>query len=218
VLTGVGGIALVGNALFRYTDFRSTITRTFHKGRGGIAWGDVLTPYVASLTTGKSDFEALRPWFSQAWVAKALRIDRVASPETLRQHLDNLADGHNDEALRRVRQASPDLILRSGASITPCSTGHVCLDGDTTPQDNGKTRKEGVSRTHMPDIFGFAPMFVFAGVEGCCLREEFRRGKQHGQNGATAVLRGAIQDLRSLGAHGPESAGDLPQPDGNAGV
>ena len=75
VLTGVGGIALVGNALFRYTDFRSTFTRTFHKGRGGIAWGDVLTPYVASLTTGKSDFEALRLWFGQTWVARALRID-----------------------------------------------------------------------------------------------------------------------------------------------
>ena len=94
MLTGVGGVALVGNTLFRYTDFRSTFTRNFHKGRGGIAWGDVLTSYVASLTTGKSDFEALRPWFGQTWVAKALRIDRVASPETLRQHLDNLADGH----------------------------------------------------------------------------------------------------------------------------
>ena len=87
--------------MFRYTDFRSAFTRTFHKGRGGIAWGDVLTPYVASLATGKSDFEALRPWFGQAWVAKALRIDRVASPETLRQHLDNLADGHLEEALVR---------------------------------------------------------------------------------------------------------------------
>ncbi len=48
VLTGVGGISLVGNALFRYTDFRSTFTRTFHRDRGGIAWGDVLTPYVVS--------------------------------------------------------------------------------------------------------------------------------------------------------------------------
>jgi hypothetical protein len=35
VLTGVGGIALVGNALFRYTDFRSIFTRAFHKGRAG---------------------------------------------------------------------------------------------------------------------------------------------------------------------------------------
>jgi len=38
VLTGMGGIALVGNALFRYTDFRSTFSQTFHNGRGGIAW------------------------------------------------------------------------------------------------------------------------------------------------------------------------------------
>ena len=159
----------------------------------------MLTPYVASLATGKSDFEALRPWFGQAWVAKALWIDRVASPETLRQHLDNLADGHLDEALRMVHQASLDLILRSGASSTACSTGHVCLDGDTTPQDNGKTKKEGVSRTYMPDVFGFAPMFVFAGTEGWCICEEFRPGKQHGQNGATAVLRGATLDLRGLG-------------------
>jgi len=199
VLTGVGGIALVGNALSRYTDFCSTFTRAFHKGRGGIAWGDVLTPYVASIATGKSDFEALRPWFGQTWVAKALRIDRVASPETVRQHLNNLADGHLEEALGMVRQSSLVLIRRSGAAITPCSTGHVCLDGDTTPQDNGKTRKEGVSRTYMADVFGFAPMFVFAGAEGWCIREEFRPGKQHGQNGATAVLRAAIQDLRSLG-------------------
>ena len=27
------------------------------------------------------------------------------------------------------------------------STGHVCLDGYTTPQDNSKTKKERVSRT-----------------------------------------------------------------------
>jgi hypothetical protein len=122
----------------------------------------------------------------------------MASPETLRQHLDNLADGHLDEALRMVHQAGLDLIRRSEASITPCSTGHVCLDGDTTPQDNSKTKKEGVSRTYMPEVFGFAPMFVFAGVEGRCIREEFRPGKQHGQNGATASLRCAIQDLRTL--------------------
>jgi hypothetical protein len=134
---------LVGNALFRYTDFRSTFSQTFHKGRGGIAWGDVLTPYVASMTTGKSDFEALRPWFGQTWVAKALRMDRVPSPETLRQHLDNLADGHLEESLRMVRQASLDLIRRSGASITPCSTGHVCLDGTPRPRTTARPRRRG---------------------------------------------------------------------------
>jgi len=94
-------------------------------GVGGIDWGDVLRPYVASMATGKSDFEALRPWFGQTWMAKALRIDRVPSPETLRQRLDSLADGHPEEALQIVRQASLELIRRSGAAITPCSTRHL---------------------------------------------------------------------------------------------
>lgn len=198
-LTGVGGIALVGNALWRYTDFRAGFTNTYAKATRGIPWGDVFVPYVASLCTGKSDYEALRPWQGKAWVAKALRIDRVASPETVRQHLDNLADGHLEEALALVGQANLDLLRRSQAPITPCSTGHVCLDVDTTPQDNSKTRKEGVTRTYMPDVFGFAPIFACAGEEGWCINNEFRKGKQHGQNGAPAFLKESIGRLRELG-------------------
>ena len=89
-LTGVGGIALLGNLLERHTDFRSSFTAAFTKRRDGIPWGDVLLTSVASLATGKSDFEAIRPWHGKTWVGKALRISAVASPETVRQHLDNL--------------------------------------------------------------------------------------------------------------------------------
>ena len=199
VLTGVGGIALVGHALARFTDVRASYTQAFLKGAGGIPWGDVLVPYVASLARGKSDYEALRPWQGKPWVARALHISRVASPETVRQHLDNLADGHLEEALAIGGQATLDLLARSKAPITPCATGHVCLDVDTTPQDNGKTKKEGVSRTYMPDLFGFAPIFAYAGEEGWCIHEEFREGRQHGQKGAPAVLRTSIQRLRKLG-------------------
>jgi hypothetical protein len=198
-LTGVGGITLVGNAIWRFTDFRASFTQAYLKGTGGIPWGDVLIPYVASLCTGKSDYEALRPWQGESWVAKALRVDRVGSPETVRQHLDNLADGHLKEALALVGQANLDLLRRSNAPITPCKTGHVCLDVDTTPQDNGKTKKEGVTRTYMPDVFGFAPIFACAGEEGWCINDEFRIGKQHGQKGAPAFLKESIQRLRDLG-------------------
>jgi len=198
-LTGVGGIALVGNVLARFTDFRAAFTQAFLKGVGGIPWGDVLVPYVASLSRGKSDYEALRPWQGKPWVARALRVSRVASPETVRQHLDNLADGYQEEALAIAGQATLDLLARSKAPITSCATGHVCLDVDTTPQDNGKTKKEGVSRTYMPDLFGFAPIFAYAGEEGWCIHEEFREGRQHGQKGAPAVLRTSIQRLRELG-------------------
>jgi hypothetical protein len=36
VLTGVGGIALLGNLLERHTDFRSSFTAAFMKRRNGI--------------------------------------------------------------------------------------------------------------------------------------------------------------------------------------
>lgn len=198
-LTGAGGIALVGNALWRFTDFRASFSTAYSKAANGIQWGDVLVAYVASLCTGKSDYEALRPWQGKAWVAKALRVDRVASPETVRQHLDNLADGYLEEALGLVGQANLELLRRSKATITPCSTGHVCLDVDTTPQDNGKTKKEGVTRTYMPDVFGFAPAFACAGEEGWCINDEFRTGKQHGQKGAPAFLRESLHRLQDLG-------------------
>lgn len=197
-LTGVGGVALVGNMLEKFTDFRASFTNTFHKGKGGIPWGDVLTAYVGSLATGKSDFEALRPWHGKAWMARALRISLVASPETVRQHLDNLADGHLEEALQLTGQASLDLLVRSKAPITPCMTSHVCMDVDNTPQDNGKTRKIGVSRTYMTDMFGFTPIFAYAGEEGWCINDEFRKGSQHGQNGAPAFLNASLTRLEML--------------------
>lgn len=197
-LTGVGGVALVGNMLEKFTDFRASFTNTFHKGKGGIPWGDVLTAYVGSLATGKSDFEALRPWHGKAWMARALRVSLVASPETVRQHLDNLADSHLEEALQLTGQASLDLLARSKAPITPCMSGHVCMDVDNTPQDNGKTRKAGVSRTYMKDVFGFAPNFAYAGEEGWCINEEFRKGSQHGQKGTPAFLDESLTRLETL--------------------
>jgi Transposase DDE domain group 1 len=201
-LTGVGGIALLGNLLERHTDFRSSFTAAFTKRRDGIPWGDVLLTYVASLATGKSDFEAIRPWHGKTWVGKALRISKVASPETVRQHLDNLADGHSYEALALAGQANLDLLARGKAPFTRCSSGHVPLDVDTTPQENGKTRKEGVSRTYMPGVDGFCPIFAFAGMEGWCINEAFRPGKQHSQKGASDFLRTSIRRLKSLGIEG----------------
>jgi hypothetical protein len=195
----MGGITLLGNLLKGFTDFQSSITAAFTKRCDGIPWGDVLLPYVATLATGKSDFEAVRPWNGKPWVAKALRVSIVASPETVRQHLDNLADGHNAEAMALVGQASLDLLSRGKAPFTPCSSGHVTLDIDTTPQENGKTRKEGVSRTYMTGVDGFCSAFAFAGMEGWCIHEEFRPGKQHSQKGTPDFLQTSIHRLKSLG-------------------
>ena len=73
-------------------------------------------------------------------MGKAMRISAVDSPETVGQHLDNLADGYSHEALALAGQASLDLLARGKVPFTRCSSTPVPLDVDMTPQMNGKTR------------------------------------------------------------------------------
>ncbi len=98
-LTGVGGIALLGNLLERHTDFRTSFTTAFTKRRDGIPWGDVLLTYVASLATGKSDFEAIPP--ATQCVAGDLR-----SP-LARENLGGQGAAHLDRGLAGNRAAAP---------------------------------------------------------------------------------------------------------------
>lgn len=92
-LTGRGGLVFVGAMLERFTDFRGSVNRTFRKGPGGIPFGDVLTTYLASLCTGSSDFAGVSHLFSGTqWAARALQIECVTSPETVRQDMDRLAE------------------------------------------------------------------------------------------------------------------------------
>ena len=130
------------------------------------------------------------------------------APEILRQHLDNLADGHSHEALALAGQASLDLLARANAPFTRCSSGHVPLVVDTSPQENGMTRKEGVLHTYMPGVDGFCPIFAFAGMEGWCINERFRPGKPHSQKGLPDFLYTAIRRLKTLGIAGILTWGD----------
>ena len=65
-LVGGAGLALVGQILTRCTTLGRDLTRQFPKRTGAIPTGDVALAYVATLCTGKSDFEALCPWFG--WI------------------------------------------------------------------------------------------------------------------------------------------------------
>jgi hypothetical protein len=49
--------------------------------------------------------------------------------------------------------------------VTPLANGLVALDADTTPLDNGGSRKEGVSHTDKHHD-GFTPMAAYLGQEG----------------------------------------------------
>jgi hypothetical protein len=196
-LTGMGGLVLVGAYLKRFTTVQARFNGTFIKRPSGIPFGDVLIPGVAMLCTGKSDFEAVSQIRGSAWAARALQVKRIASPETLRQNLDQLGERAFPQSLRILQDGMLDAIRNAGMQPSPLWTGHVALDIDTTPQDNGKTLKQGVGRTYK-GCDGYCPIMAYAGQDGFCIGSEFRKGTQHSQKGAPAFIAQQIQRLRTL--------------------
>ncbi len=197
-LTGMSGLVLVGALLKRFTAFQGDFNARFEKGPGGIPYGDVLIPALAMLCTGKSDFEAVRHLQGAAWAARALQVDRIASPETVRQNLDRLGDQCLSMSREIIETAMLDVLRNAEMKPSPLWTGHVALDIDTSPQDNSKTRKQGIGRTYK-GFDGYCPILAYAGLEGFLIGSEFRTGTQHSQKGAPAFIRQQIQRLRSLG-------------------
>ncbi len=197
-LTGVGGLVLVGALLKRFTSFQATFNARFRKGPSGIPFGDVLIPGLAMLCTGKSDFEAVRLLQGASWAPRALQVGRIASPETLRQNLDLLGDQFLPVCREIVETALLDLLQNTRLKPSALWTGHVALDIDTSPQDNSKTKKQGIGRTYK-GMDGYCPILAYAGLEGFLIGSEFRTGTQHSQKGAPAFIRQQIQRLRSLG-------------------
>lgn len=197
-LTGMGGLVLVGALLKRFTAFQTTFNGRFTKGPGGIPFGDVLIPGLAMLCTGKSDFEAVRVLRGSSWAPKALQVGQIVSPETLRQNLDLLGDQFLPVCREIIETAMLDLLRNTGLKPSPLWTGHVALDIDTSPQDNSKTKKQGVGRTYK-GCDGYCPILAYAGLEGFLIGSEFRTGTQHSQKGAPAFIRPQIQRLRDLG-------------------
>lgn len=197
-LAGAGGLLLVGALLERFTSFRASFNRQFTKGPGAISMGDTLVPMIAALCTGKSDFEAVSRLRESAWAAKALQVSRVASAETVRQNLDRLGEQAFPASLALIEAAILDLLKHTRMPLTPLPTGHVALDVDPTPQDNSKTRKQGLGWTYK-GFDGYCPIVAYAGVEGFLIGAEFREGQQNGQKGAPAFIANQIQRLRTLG-------------------
>lgn len=89
--TSQSGMALVGLAVNRYTTLASRVAKA--APCQGIATADVLRCYLGLLCQGKSDFEAIRPfWEDDEFFAAALGVQDVPSPETLRQRMDKVAE------------------------------------------------------------------------------------------------------------------------------
>ena len=119
--TSQSGMALVGLAVNRYTTLASRLAKATPSQ--GIAAADVLRCYLGLLCQGKSDFEAIRPFFEDdEFFAAALGVKDVPSPETLRQRMDKIA--HPAQWI--VNFCTVELLKKAKAALSTLPSGHMC--------------------------------------------------------------------------------------------
>ena len=196
LLTDHAGLSLVGLALAKFAKVCQTLDAVIPK-RSGLSVGEIVTAYLGLLCTGKSDFDAIENHRHDGFFAEALGLGGVPAASTLRMQLDAQAD----LILPLTEDMSVRLLKRSGAPITPLACGLVPMDIDVFTQDNGKTQKEGVSRTYA-GTDGFAPIAVYLGQEGWCMALELREGLQHSAKGTEYTLERALPRALALTAAG----------------
>lgn len=186
------GLALIGQAVQRHTNLARDID-TQVPLRHGIKHSDVMKSYLALLCIGKNDFEAINTIDSEFYFMSAMGIGDIPSEATLRPRMDE----HARSFLPIIEKAGRDFLATIRPTLAPLHTGHIPLDADVTPMDNGGSRKEGVSRTYK-GCDGYAPMPVYLGQEGYCLAFELREGKQHCQKDTPALLDSALRHARHI--------------------
>ena len=186
------GLSLIGQAIKNYTTLSRDVDAEISL-RHGIKQSDVMKSYLALLSLGKNDFEAINTIESEFYFMSAMDIQDIPSEATLRQRMDK----HAAVCLPLVKQASQDFLVNIQPTFRPLATGHIPLDADVTPLDNSGSHKEGVSRTYKGHD-GFAPMAAYLGQEGYCLEFELREGKQHCQKHTPALLERALHGARQI--------------------
>lgn len=186
------GLSLIGQAVKQYTALPSELDKSVPL-RHGIKHSDVMKAYLGLVSVGKNDFEAINTIDSELYFQTALGLEAIPCEATLRQRMDK----HAEYFLPIMERGSIDFLSRIQPELTPVFTGHLPLDADVTPMDNSGSRKEGVSRTYK-GCDGYAPMAVYLGQEGYCLRLQLREGSQHCQKDTPALLRRALQDARRI--------------------
>ena len=175
-LSSHGGLALVGR-LFKRINLPAMIDPQYPV-RSGIAYSDILKCYLALLTLGKNDFEAVEGFRSQRFAHQALGLRAVPSSATLRQRFDAFGCDWSELA-DRINRAILGLHI-DGAPIDfgALSTGHLPLDIDTFVMDQSDTQKEGVSYTYA-GVDGYCPIALYLGTRGYCLELDLRPGSPH---------------------------------------
>lgn len=192
LFTEHAGLALVGLALRKFAGVRQVIDGAISK-RSGLKVGELVTAYLGLLCTGKSDFDAIENHRDDPFFTEALGLSSVPAASTLRMQFDLKAK----EIIPLVDELSVSLLKKSGAPITPLPCGLVPLDIDAFLMDNGKTKKEGVSRTYA-GTDGYTPIAGYLGQEGWCVAVELREGSHFSSSETEYTLERVLPRAQAL--------------------
>lgn len=179
------GAALIGSVLRNgnfYSECQLMGVNSLHP-RPIISNADVIVAQIGSMCRGNVSYESINEYTNdEAFYGDALGINYFPSAETLRQRLDEIAAAkdmgmpwHDD-----LRNLNINLLLRNNAMFPGLNNGMIPVDGDVTPYDEGKSHKEGVSRTYK-GCDGYAPLNMYLGLYGYLINTDFREGKRHSQ-------------------------------------
>jgi hypothetical protein len=163
----------------------------------------VATSLFAEMVQGNTGFESVRNGCNDNFYGDSFGVNFNYSADTVRLYLERLADEDRIGIIRQLRGTTLNLIKKARLTgIRIRKKTYVPVDVDTSPMDNSKTKKEGVSCTYKK-FSGYHPIFAYIGKEGYMIDNELRPGSQHCQEGTPEFLRLLLERL-------PDELGSLP--------
>lgn len=194
-LNSTGGMALVGKILERIGFCSNTKIDTPR-------YPHVLKSIVGLFSQGRTRFEEIDLVRKDTFFKDSFNLEYVPAKETTRLYLERMIP---EKALIDLEiEASTIQLLRSG-KLTPIKVNgrdYLPVDIDTSPMDNSKSHKEGVSRTYK-QFDGYHPIFCYIGQEGYMINTELREGKQHCQKGTPEFLKHTMGLISKLEIENP---------------
>jgi len=194
-LHSTGGIALVGKILER-------IGFGEKKGCDTPMYPHILKSIIGLLAQGRTRFEEISLFRNDTFFRDSLNLEYVPAKETVRLYLERMIP--KQKSVNSIIEEASVRLLQSCqfTSIEIEDRNYLPVDIDTSPLDNSKSKKEGVSRTYK-QYDGYHPIFSYIGREGYMLDCELREGKQHCQNGTPEFLKHTIHMISQLHIDAP---------------
>jgi len=192
-LSSTGGIAIAGKILEKIK-FESSSIQTKHI--------DILKSMIGLYVQGRTKYEEISLFKDDKFFRDSLNLKYVPARETLRLYLEQMIP-EKDKVCETLEKYVPKIINNS--TINPVKIEkrpYLPVDIDTSPFNNSKSKKEGVSRTYK-NFDGFHPIFCYIGREGYMLNCELREGKQHCKEGTPEFLSKILGTLPELNIKAP---------------